>query len=71
MSPTSSDHVRRARKHDEQFGIPVADASVYAPFGAWFDVELEQLVAQWLHLAAPNANRREQALRRSARSNSK
>ncbi|HUY92389.1 MAG TPA: hypothetical protein VMV10_26845 [Pirellulales bacterium] len=71
MSPASSDHVQRARKHDEQFGIPIADASVYAPFESWLDEELERLVARWIHLAAPNASRREQALRRSARSNSK
>lgn len=66
MSPTSSENLRRAREHDEQFGIREADASVYAPFEAWLDEELERLVARWIHLAAPNASRREQALQRSA-----
>ncbi len=33
-------------------------------FGRWLDGELEQLVARWIHLAAPNASRRERNLRR-------
>jgi hypothetical protein len=68
MIPASSDHLQRANAHDKQFGIPVQDASVYEPFGSWLDDELAKLVARWIHLAAPNANRRERALRRSARS---
>ena len=67
MSPASSNHLRRANEHDRQFGIPVQDASVYAPFSSWFDEELKKLVARWVHLAAPNATRRERALRRRAR----
>jgi hypothetical protein len=34
-------------------------------FGRWMDGELEQLVARWAHLAAPNASRRASALRRT------
>jgi hypothetical protein len=34
-------------------------------FGQWLDVELEKLVARWIHLAAPNATR---SVRRSSRS---
>ncbi|HVU86744.1 MAG TPA: hypothetical protein VHD36_05455 [Pirellulales bacterium] len=36
-----------------------------AEFGRWLDGELEQLVARWVHLAAPNASRRAHALRRT------
>ena len=68
MIPASSDHLQRANEHHKQFGIPVQDASVYEPFGSWFDDELAKLVARWAHLAAPNATRRERALRRSRRS---
>jgi hypothetical protein len=64
MSPTSSNHEQRAREHDVQFGIPVQDATVYAPFGEWLDEELKQLVARWSYLAAPSASRRERVLRR-------
>lgn len=67
MIPASSDHQQRANEHDKQFGIRVEDASVYAPFGSWLDDELAKLVARWAHLAAPNATRRERALRRAAR----
>ncbi len=67
MSPTSSNHERRAQEHDKQFGIPVEHRTVYAPFAAWLDGELKQLVDRWSHLAAPSASRREQALRRLSR----
>ncbi|HVC98486.1 MAG TPA: hypothetical protein VND64_32765 [Pirellulales bacterium] len=39
----------------------------YAPFGRWLDVELEKLVARWVHLAAPAATRRERVLRKPRR----
>ncbi len=42
-----------------------AEEQALAAFGLWMDGELEQLVARWVHLAAPNATRRERALRRT------
>jgi hypothetical protein len=53
-----------ASKHDARFGLPVAADEVYEPFGFWLDRRLEELVDQWLHLASPNASRRERAGRR-------
>jgi hypothetical protein len=35
-----------------------AEEKALEQFGAWFDGELEQLVARWIHLAAPNASKR-------------
>lgn len=67
MSPTSSSHEQRAREHDKQFGIPVENRSVYAPFAAWLDGELKLLVERWSHLAAPKASQREESLRRLSR----
>lgn len=64
MNPTSSNHEQRAREHDKQFGMPVEDRSVYAPFAEWLDGELNLLVDRWIHLAAPNASRRLEASRR-------
>ncbi|HVA47201.1 MAG TPA: hypothetical protein VNH11_12605 [Pirellulales bacterium] len=48
--------------HDDRLGLPVADQTVYVPFAAWLDEQLEELVTRWIHLAAPNASRRERAI---------
>ncbi|HEV3345042.1 MAG TPA: hypothetical protein VG125_31990 [Pirellulales bacterium] len=48
---------------DTRLGLPVAADEVYAPFGAWMDVKLDEFVAKWVHLAAPNASSRERAIR--------
>jgi hypothetical protein len=60
MSPTPS----KAKKafqlvsnHDDRLGLPTDDQSVYASFDIWMDEQLQQLVARWAHLAAPNASR--------------
>jgi hypothetical protein len=34
-----------------------AESKSFADFDQWMDVQLELLVAQWIHTAAPNANR--------------
>ena len=44
--------------------ISAAEEQALAVFGQWLDGELEQLVARWAPLAAPNATRSEQATRR-------
>lgn len=53
--------------HDARLGLPVAADEVYQPFGIWLDEQLEQLVAKWSHLAAPNALLRERAIRDNRR----
>ena len=53
--------------HDARLGLPVAADEVYVPFAAWMDEQLEQLVARWSHLAAPNASLRERAIRGNQR----
>lgn len=47
--------------HDRHFGLPVETDDFLAPFAAWLDDELEKLVSRWIHLASPNAGRRERA----------
>jgi hypothetical protein len=42
-----------------------AEEQALNEFSQWMDGELEQLVARWAHLAAPNASRRARALRRT------
>jgi hypothetical protein len=44
--------------------LTAAEEQALAEFGRWLDGELDQLVARWIHLAAPNAARRERATRR-------
>ncbi|HWA97035.1 MAG TPA: hypothetical protein VG713_01020 [Pirellulales bacterium] len=34
-----------------------AEERALEQFGQWFDAECEKLVQQWIHLAAPNAQR--------------
>lgn len=65
MSQASKSGRRRpfAVDHDQRFGLPVQGEEVCAPFAAWLDGELEKLVSRWIHLASPNAGRRERALR--------
>jgi hypothetical protein len=53
--------------HDARFGLPVAADEVYAPYAAWLDGKLEELVAKWSHLAAPNASLRERAISQNRR----
>lgn len=33
------------------------ETEAFAQFDRWIDAELEQLVARWIHTAAPNASR--------------
>jgi hypothetical protein len=44
--------------------LTAAEEQALVAFGDWMDGALEQLVARWIHLAAPNASRRERAARR-------
>lgn len=48
-------------EHDARLGLPSADDDVCEPFSRWLDDKLAELVDRWLHLAAPNASRRERA----------
>ncbi|HJT36180.1 MAG TPA: hypothetical protein VJ783_29435 [Pirellulales bacterium] len=47
--------------HDRRFGLPVETDDFLAPFATWLDGELDKLVSRWIHLASPNAGRRERA----------
>ena len=44
-----------SRKEDTTF--VVAETESFVAFDQWIDEQLSQLVAQWIHMAAPNANR--------------
>ena len=44
--------------------LVVAESKSFAAFDEWMDVQLGRLVAQWIHTAAPNANRPESIQRR-------
>ncbi len=37
--------------------IVVAETQSFVAFDQWMDAQLDQLVAQWIHTAAPNASR--------------
>jgi hypothetical protein len=44
--------------------LVVAESKSFVAFDEWMDVQLGRLVAQWIHTAAPNANRPEIIQRR-------
>ena len=43
--------------NDESTTLLVAETETFVAFDLWMDAQLEQLVAQWIHTAAPNASR--------------
>jgi hypothetical protein len=49
--------------------LVVAESKSFVAFEQWMDEQLDQLVARWIHTAAPNASRleRRQQLGRPAR----
>jgi hypothetical protein len=55
---------RSAAIETEVAQLTAAEEQALAEFGHWLDGELDRLVARWIHLAAPNASRRERAARR-------
>ncbi|MBI3839761.1 MAG: hypothetical protein HY288_17705 [Planctomycetia bacterium] len=44
-----------SRKEDAT--LVVAESKSFVAFNEWMDDQLAHLVAQWIHTAAPNANR--------------
>jgi hypothetical protein len=44
--------------------LVVAESKSFVDFDQWMDCQLEQLVAQWIHTAAPNAQRADRHSRR-------
>lgn len=64
MTPLSAKNqsgLHLVTNYDARLGLPVDDDEVYEPFAIWLDVKLAELVDRWLHLASPNASRRERA----------
>jgi hypothetical protein len=47
--------------------LVVAESKSFEEFDRWMDGQLDQLVAQWAHTAAPNANRADRVARRFGR----
>jgi hypothetical protein len=47
--------------------LAVAESKSFVAFDEWMDDQLGRLVAQWIHTAAPNANRLEGIQRRFGR----
>ncbi|HEX4132344.1 MAG TPA: hypothetical protein VHZ24_20095 [Pirellulales bacterium] len=63
---------RNGSNPENESALVVADATAreeaeeraLAAFGLWFDAECDRLVARWIHLAAPNAQRPQNLRRR-------
>ena len=52
---------------EEDVAMVLAESPSYQEFDQWMDLALEELVARWIHCAAPNANRLSLAGERSAK----
>lgn len=50
------DNAAEPKGHQSDRATALAEPDV-AVFAQWMDVELEKLVARWVHLAAPRAGR--------------
>ena len=50
--------------HIEDTTLVVADTESFAVFDRWIDEQLTDLVARWIHMAAPKAHRPEFLLER-------
>jgi hypothetical protein len=46
-------------KEKEDVVLAMTESKSFVAFDEWMDSQLAQLVAQWIHTAAPNANRLE------------
>ena len=61
---TSIHGYRSALLESQAAELTQAEEQALEKFGSWLDGELEQLVARWIHCAAPNAAHRERVARR-------
>lgn len=50
--------------------LVVAESKTFVAFDQWMDEQLDQLVARWIHTAAPNATRFDRLQKRFARQTS-
>jgi hypothetical protein len=62
MTHDFSSNTSVSRKEDAI--LVVAESKSFVAFDAWMDDQLARLVAQWIHAAAPNANRLESLQKR-------
>ena len=62
MNHDFSNHSSTARNVDAT--IVVAESKSFVAFDQWMDAQLDQLVARWIHTAAPNASRPDRVGRR-------
>jgi hypothetical protein len=53
-----------SRKEKEDVVLAMTESKSFVAFDSWMDSQLAQLVAQWIHTAAPNANRLERVQNR-------
>ncbi len=43
--------------HADETTLVIAESESFVAFDEWMDVQLARLIAQWAHMAAPNAHR--------------
>jgi len=55
MNHKFSSHSSASRIEDAT--MVVAESESFVAFDLWMDAQLDRLVAQWIHTAAPNASR--------------
>jgi hypothetical protein len=57
MDETGSVTLEVSLGDDDAFGRVHVELAAFCEFDGWIDSQTEQLIARWLHLAAPGANR--------------
>ena len=53
----SQDISSTSASEKENTTLAAVETLEFVEFGQWIDTQLEQLVARWIHTAAPNAKR--------------
>jgi hypothetical protein len=62
--PTPKSHLSGQSTSACVHSFSAAEEQALEAFGHWLDAELDKLVAQWVHLAAPSASRAQRTTRR-------
>jgi hypothetical protein len=61
------DSLKPPAPRDDKIDWAVLETQSFIDFDRWMDGELDRLVAQWAHMAAPNAQRFDRTARRFGR----
>jgi len=54
---TNDSPLKPLTSRDDEPTMVIVESQSFVDFDQWMDVQLDSLVARWIHMAAPNASR--------------